>query len=320
MFRTDLLNQQAKELCEQAASNGDALDVRSTTTEGGATILDFGTDRLGTLSGGIELSRICMSGLAQISIVPSPVAGITLPFVQVITDNPVESCMASQYAGWPFSTEQYFSMCSGPARLKRGREELLQQYELTTSAPEAVGIFESQQLPDENDLQEFAEQCSCQLSDVTVCVAKTSSLPGSMQVVARSVETAMHKLFELEFDLKKVQRAVGLAPLPPTGTDDYKSMGWTNDAILYGGDVVLWIEDEEDIKELVAKLPSSSSSDFGRPFVEIFEECDRDFYKVDRLLFSPARVTVINTSSGQTITAGKLRPDLLQSSFGLIDL
>lgn len=317
MFQTDLLNQRAMQLCEQVAANDSALGVRVAKTDGGATILDFGADRLGTIAGGIELSRICMSGLAEISIIPSPVSGITLPFLQVVTDHPVEACIASQYAGWPFSTEKYFSMCSGPARLKRGREELLEQYSLTSSKQEAVGIFESQQLPDESDLEEFAEQCGCQLADVTVCVAKTSSLPGSMQVVARSVETAMHKLFELDFDLKKVKRAIGFAPVPPTGNDDYVSMGWTNDAILYGADVVIWMENVEQLDDLVERLPSSSSADFGRPFVEIFEESGRDFYNVDRMLFSPARVTVICTTSGRTLTTGALRPDLLRSSFGL---
>lgn len=318
MFQVEQLNQQALEICRDVQANAQRLNVNTVTTEQGATILDFGTNRLGTLAAGIELSRICLSGMADVSIIPGLQRDLPLPMLQVTTDFPMEACMASQYAGWPFSTEKYFSMCSGPARLKRGREEVLKQYELTTTQPAAVGIFESKELPDESDLQEFADECSCKISDVTVCVARTSSLPGSMQVVSRSIETAMHKLFELDFDLTKVQRAIGFAPIPPTGTDDYVSMGWTNDSILFGAEVVLWIDYFETLDLVMDKLPSRSSKAFGRPFIEVFEEYDRDFYKVDKMLFSPAKVTAICTATGRIATAGRLRPDLLSKSFGIL--
>ena len=134
-------------------------------------------------------------------------------------------------------------------------------------------------------------------------------------MVSRSVETAMHKLFELGFDLAKVRRGVGQAPIIPHAKDDYQAMGWTNDAILYGASVHLWIDQVEEFDDLMKNLPSESSQDFGRPFIEIFEECDRDFYKVDRMLFSPAEVTVTCLASGETKTAGKIRNDLLKASF-----
>ena len=112
-----------------------------------------------------------------------------------------------------------------------------------------------------------------------------------------------------------MQRAIGLAPIPPVGSDDYRSMGWTNDSMLYGAEVQLWVSNPDDIYSLVDQLPSSTSKDFGRPFAEIFEEYDRDFYKVDRKLFSPARVTVNCLATGKSATAGELRYDLLASSF-----
>ena len=54
-------------------------------------------------------------------IVPGEVGGRPIPVVQVVTDHPVQSCLASQYAGWAISEGKYFAMGSGPMRAVRGR-------------------------------------------------------------------------------------------------------------------------------------------------------------------------------------------------------
>ena len=309
------LNQQALTICNRIENMASQLDVIVSETSNGASIFDFGSDRLGTLNGGLELARICLANLADVSIHPYSNPDFNYPLVQVVTDFPLEACIASQYAGWPFSTEHLFSMCSGPARLSRGKEEILTKFDLNSKEDVALGIFETNQTPSAEDVEEFASQCNVQPAGVTICVAKTASLPGTMQVVARSVETLLHKLFELEFDLRKCRRAIGTAPLPPIGKDDFQSMGWTNDAILYGANVTLWVDDADDLDELMVKLPSCSSDEFGKPFIEIFESFNRDFYQVDRLLFSPACVTINCLATGKSVSAGAIRPDILAASF-----
>src|SRR5205085_9356716 len=76
---------------------------------------------------------------------------------------------------------------------------------------------------------------------LTLLVAPTISMAGTTQVVARSVETAMHKLHELKFDVTQVISGYGVAPLPPVATDFVQAIGRTNDAILYGGRVTPWV-------------------------------------------------------------------------------
>jgi methenyltetrahydromethanopterin cyclohydrolase len=152
---------------------------------------------------------------------------------------------------------------------------------------------------------------------VTLCVASTASLPGTIQVVARSVETAMHKLHELGFDLRTVKRGRGNAPLPPIAADDLTALGWTNDAILYGGSVNLSVDaDDDTIARVIERVPSSSSGDFGTPFLDIFQSYDNDFYKIDKLLFSPAKIVIENLRSGKLFEAGEIHHDVLQKSFG----
>ena len=68
--------------------------------------------------------------------------------------------------------------------------------------------------------------------------------------------------------------------------------------------------------ESTSGIPSSHSADHGRPFKDIFASYDYDFYKIDRHLFSPAVVTLVNLDTGNSFRFGHLEPDVLNQSFG----
>ena len=146
--------------------------------------------------------------------------------------------------------------------------------------------------------------------------APAASLAGTVQVVARSVETALHKLHSLKFDLSKIVSAYGTAPLPPVATKEIAAIGRANDAILYGGRVVIWVRSDDDsLVEIGPKVPSSGSPDYGEPFAAIFERYQRDFYKIDPLLFSPAQIVFHNLKTGRTHSFGTTEPNVLRRSF-----
>jgi methenyltetrahydromethanopterin cyclohydrolase len=106
------------------------------------------------------------------------------------------------------------------------------------------------------------------------------------------------------------------APLPPPSPNFITGMGRTNDAILYGGQVHLYVRGgDEAAKQLAETMPSNTSKDYGKPFAETFRAVNMDFYKIDPLLFSPARVTVSNLETGHTFAAGILKEDIINQSF-----
>ena len=128
----------------------------------------------------------------------------------------------------------------------------------------------------------------------------------------------MHKLHELEFDVRTVVSGTGCAPLPPPAKpgDMVCGIGRTNDAILYGATVTLWVDHDDDaIASVADQVPSSASRDHGRPFAEVFKEYEYDFYKVDPMLFSPAVVTIHNLRSGKSWTNGQIATEILEKSF-----
>jgi methenyltetrahydromethanopterin cyclohydrolase len=312
------LNQRSLNLLHWYRDQFDALDVRVSTSPCGASLYDFGTSHPGTLLGGRLLAEVCLAGLAEVQLTQCNLADNFLPAIQVTTDHPLQACIAGQYAGWPVSGTKYFAMGSGPARLLRGREPMLEQLQLQEESEVAVLVLEAAKLPADELLASLASECRVTPHNLHVAVARTASLAGLIQIVARSVETTLHKLFELGFDLRSVRSAVGWAPLPPVPANDLLGIGWSNDAILFGGRSHLFVETEDALLEpLKGRLTSDSSPDFGAPFIEIFERYERDFYRIDKLLFSPAQTTICNLRTGRVFTAGQLHVERLLRSFGL---
>jgi len=274
-------------------------------------VFDFGVNVRGGIQAGLLLSRICMADMAEVKLIPGQGNGPHL--IQVTTDQPALACMGSQYGGWPVSSDDFFAIGSGPIRLLRGKEKVLQQYEWSTDQQNiGVLILESARIPDGKLLQKIADEAGVSPENLLVCVAPTKSMAGSIQIVARSVESTMHKLFELKVDLNLVTSGHGTAPLPLVSADDLTAIGRTNDSIMYCGKVTLWADMPDDqIKDLGPQVPSNSSSEFGKSFKELFEACDGDFYKMDPMLFSAAEVTFVSNLSGNSFRFGELRPGMV---------
>lgn len=308
------LNELAWQKCDELAAQAERLNV-AVSTVAGTRVIDCGVKATGGLEAGRQLAEICLAGLGDVQIASGRGGEMPWPVVSVNTDQPLLACMASQYAGWQVTGEKFFAMGSGPMRAVACREPLFEQLAVRERADRVVGVLESSKLPTDEVCQKIAEQCGVAPDRVTLLAARTASMAGTVQVVARSVETALHKLHEVGYDLKNVVSGFGTAPLPPVAADDLVGIGRTNDAILYGGNVTLWVKDDDArLAEIGPRVPSSASRDFGEPFAAVFERYGRDFYKIDPLLFSPAVVTFVNLSSGKSHRFGELRPDVLARS------
>lgn len=302
------LNERALALCQSIEEQHAALGVARTTTAGGATLWDFGIDQPGGTDAGLLLARVCLADLASVELSGGAVA--------VSTEHPVAACMASQYAGWEVKGDDYFAMGSGPMRAAAGREPLFDDIGRREQPSVCVGVLESGSLPPEAVCQDIAKKCGIAPEQLTLLVAPTSSTAGTIQIVARSVETALHKLHELGFDLGRVRAGSGSAPLPPVAAKDIDAIGVTNDAVLYGGRVTLTVTgDDAPLQELGPRVPSSASADYGRPFAEVLKAYGYDFYKVDPLLFSPAEITLQNADTGNAFRFGCTNAEVLEASF-----
>ncbi len=311
------LNERAQLIADEAERNATRLRVHVTKVAG-ARVIDCGGAVQGSLAAGLLLARACLADAGEVAYVPYPVPEIGGPAVQVTTDDPVRACLASQYAGWQVTAGKFFAMGSGPMRALAAREEIFQHISAKEESPFAVGVLETHKHPTEEVVAAIVAKLPLVAEHLTLMVAPTSSIAGTTQIVARSVETALHKLHELKFDVNQVVSGYGIAPLPPVATDFVQAIGRTNDAILYGAKVVLWVRaDDEVLEHIGPKVPSAASKDHGSPFAEVFARYNGDFYKIDPLLFSPAEIEFRNLKTGRTHRFGRSEPTLLRKSFGL---
>ena len=285
-------------------------------TDAGTFIIDFGVDAPAGLWAGKLLAGLSLGGWSDVRPVHRSVAGRPWAHVTVQCDEPVRDCLLCQYAGWKIAVGDFFAMGSGPMRAAAGGEKIFAELGRPETTKPLVGVLEASTLPGDDVVRHIAEKCGVEPQDLILCVAPTASLAGCVQIAARSVETAMHKLHELGFDVWKVRSGIGTAPLAPAGGDDLTALGRTNDSILYGGSVTLWVDAEDDeLADLAPRIPSESSDQYGRPFGELFAEAGHDFYKLDPLLFAPAEVALNNLNTGRVFLAGAVREDLVRKSF-----
>lgn len=311
------LNERALTLAEELLAQSDVAGVAGQTLANGVRVIDCGIDAPGGLEAGRFFAEICMGGLGKVNFSHLTLDGWWLPALTVYTDRPVLACMGAQYAGWQVNKKDYFAMGSGPARaMIRAEEKLYAEIGYTDPGRVAVLCLEGRTMPPPEIAAYIAERAGVSPEHLTLLIAPTASVVGGVQVAARVVETGLHKLHELGFDLHQILSGVGTCPLPPVAKSDIRAIGRTNDAILYAGQVHYTVRaDDAELEQIVARVPASTSKDYGAPFYDTFKGYKFDFYQVDPLLFSPAEIFMTNVVSGRTFHAGQVNVDVLKKSF-----
>ena len=317
-FDKPSVNALANRIVEQMVLDAAALRCAVSTGAAGERLIDLGAQVPGGLEAGRRLAEVCMGGLGTVSITTAS-GHVNWPLgVVVHSTNPVIACLGSQYGGWTMSDEAtgFFALGSGPARALARKEELFKELGYVDDYHKTALVIEGDTSPPASLVTRVAADCGVTTTDLTILYAPTGSLAGGVQVCARVLEVALHKAHTLHFPLHDIIDGVGTAPLSPPIPDFVQAMGRTNDAIIYGGRVQLFVRGTNEAAEKLAlELPSRGSAAYGKPFAEIFSAVNGDFYKIDPMLFSPAAVTVSNMETGRSFHGGALAPEIVDKSF-----
>jgi methenyltetrahydromethanopterin cyclohydrolase len=315
------VNALAMPLLQALIADRDRLRLSMDWLEQRAAVIDAGIRAPGGLEAGRRIAEICMGGLGTVRLRASTNFEHWSWHVDVHSSDPVLACLGSQYAGWSLSHGEgkgaFRALGSGPGRAMGSSEELFEELGYRDRAEDTCLVIETDRVPPVELVRKVAEKCGIYEERLTLILTPTSSLAGAVQIVARVLETAIHKAHALRFPLEQIVDGAGSAPVCPPAPGFLTAMSRTNDAILFGGQVQLYVDAEDDAAETLARnLPSSACGDYGRPFGEIFKAAGYDFYRIDPMLFSPARVTVSSVRTGRSFHAGRTDPGLLQESFG----
>jgi methenyltetrahydromethanopterin cyclohydrolase len=314
------VNARASELVDRLVADAGALKIGVTRGSSGEQLIDAGSRFQGGIAAGLRIAEICMGGLGHVALTPAAVTPNWPWTVATRSSHPVIACLASQYAGWKLShnagDSSFLALGSGPARALARREPLFEKLAYVDRASSGTLVLESAVAPPAPVVEEIARDCKISPQQLTIIFAPTQSLAGSTQIAARALEVALHKALELGFPLDRIADGMAAAPLCPPHPDFVAAMGRTNDAIIYGGQVHLFVSGAAgDAKSFAELLPSRRSRDYGRSFAELFASVNGDFYAIDPMLFSPAMVIVTATETGESFRAGELNLGLLDASF-----
>jgi len=313
------VNQLAMRILNKLLENPEFYNVKIEEAKSGAIVVDAGISAEGGIEAGRLITEICMGGCSKAEITCKKYGELELQSIFVYTEHPVIATLGSQYAGWQIKEQDYSAIGSGPARaLALKPERVFREIGYRDDFNKAVMVMETDKFPPEGLLKSIANACHVSAADLVVVLTPTTSVAGAVQIAGRTIEAGVHKLSRLGLNPNAIIHACGCAPVPPTHLKFANAMARTNDAILYGGTshYTVRYDDDEKLKEIVQKAPSTASSNYGKPFIEVFKEADRDFYKVDPNLFAPAMVVIDNLKTGKTFAQGKINAKLLSESFG----
>lgn len=325
------MNELAKQIVDNIIQNKEIYNAEIFNLDNGSTLLDM---TKASWIGGKLVGEICMGGLGTVEFSSYNLDGHYIPSVNVYTSEPIISCMASQLAGWNVKLKKevekegqmkkkviFQSLGSGPARAKSKVEKIFEELDYTDDSNCAVIVFETPKLPNEEVMDIVANKCRVDPNNTYAVCAPTACLTGSIQVAARIVETGIHKLHEIKFPIDVINDGYGTTTIAPIAKDDLGAMGRTNDSISAAGLTYYTInvekDKEEELFELLKKAPASTSHSYGKPFLETFKAANYNFYDIDPGLFAPAKYTITNIKTGNSLTVGKVNHELLKQSYGL---
>jgi methenyltetrahydromethanopterin cyclohydrolase len=314
------INQMAWEKAQKFIDNPELYGVTVSKSTAGATIIDAGVNAPGGFQAGKKLTELCLGGAGKAQLGFKTYGDLTFPSITVSSDHPAIAMLGSQFAGWRIKEpDGTIAIGSGPVRaLALKPKDVFEEIAYKDTSEKAVITIESNVLPSDTLIEKVTAASGVSPQNLIAVVAPTASIAGLTQVAGRVVEVGIHKLRTLGLSPKVIRYATGYAPIPPMGKDFEVAMARTNDAILYGGTVYCTVDynDEAALQKIVDQAPSLASKDYGKPFLQIFREADKDFYKIDHGLFAPAVLMINNAKTGKTFKAGKINPKVLAESLG----
>lgn len=312
------VNQEAAKIVkEKIIPNAEKLNSEVIHLNNGTTVVDMGINTGGSWTAAKLFIQATIGGLGEVKFGRYKVGEINLPSIEVYIDKPREATLSSQFSGWKLPGEglEINPIGSGPARAIAKNDIFSQSVKYQDKHHETVFGAQTTVLPDEELANLIAEECNINPENLYILAATTGSLTGTIQVCSRTVEASMWRLERKGFDITTVISGTGRSPIPPQSKDELTGMDRVNTALLYGASVHYVVDwKDEKIEEIIDELPLSASKLYGRPFIEVFEEGDRDFYKVNKDIHTIARFVITNIHSGNTFSAGEIRQDMLIDS------
>jgi methenyltetrahydromethanopterin cyclohydrolase len=315
MYEKISLTKEALPFLRKILDNSDRLNV-VVSEQNGAKIIDCGLNTIGSIEAGILFTKISLGGLATVSVGYDNNSSFTAPTVQVTTAHPVLATLGCQAASWNINKKGFFGMACGPGRAlaqKPSRSYKLLNYQDNNS--KGIICLEADKMPTDEVIDYLAEKCSVNKENLFLLLIKTNCLVEFVQMAARAIELGIFRLVEqLGYAKEKVLHAIGTGIIPSVSDNKEIANDRVNNGLIYGTRLHLSIrsDPEDDLTELLPKVPSNASSSYGKRFQILFEEAGKDFANFDLTLLAPSELVVNDFRTGKKYHYGKIDTQFLE--------
>ena len=295
------------------------LGCAETILPSGAVVIDMGIDAPGSWEAGRLFTLVTLGGIGEVTFGTLPVKDHVIPSVNVSLGRPHEASLSSQFSAWkvaPSGDYQLPGFASGPARAITRDDAIAQMWPYQDKFEKTALAVQTAELPGEELVEEVSRKCGVKPENVYILAAKTGSLVGCIQIAARMPEVSLWGLGFFGFPIEKVLSFSGSGVVPPVCADELIAMDRVNSSTLFGS-VARYVVDCED-SEIEAVLPHMTcdqTKHFNRPFGEIYEEAERDIFKMDLDVHKVAVFEITNLRTGRTYKQGRFNEELLLKSF-----
>ena len=308
------LAKEALPIVNEMIENAEKLKVKIVKINN-ATVIDCGIEAEGSIEAGLLFTKISLGGIADVHL-NFPIDDSIFPAVQVATSFPVLATLGCQAASWNINKGDFFGMVCGPGRaLAQKPSKIYKLIDYKDENNTAILCIESDKLPTEEIIDYIAEKCHVDKKNLFILMIKTACIVEYIQMAGRAIELGVFRLVEqIGFAKEKILHAIGTGFIPPLSGDANASNDRVNNALIYGTKLLLVVESDsnDNLEELVAKLPSKSSNNYGKKFLELFNEAGKDFANFDLTILAPTEIIVNDIRTGKTYHEGKLNLKILK--------
>jgi|TARA_B100001971_G_scaffold121398_1_gene111822 methenyltetrahydromethanopterin cyclohydrolase len=294
----------------------DELQIEVSTTSAGATVIDMGLEVPGSWEAGRLYAEATMGGLAAVAFGEFELSDETLRSVEVRTEYPVEACWVAQKHADHRAGDPDDVILAGPAKaLLWPPDPSVAEAGYVEQHRQAVAPLQIERPVNDSDISWLSQSCGLDPKDVFVLVAPTTSLVCAIQVAARSVDNAMHRMHSAGIELFEVKSLEGSAPVPPPSTDELVALGRINDSLMYGTTVNTIVRSVVDFNVVAEEVTTQPADSAGRLFLEIFDAAGNRFHNVPLEVFCISMFTIADPTLGMSVSVGAIDHDLLWTSF-----
>ncbi len=249
------VNARAGKLVEELVASATALRCAVTIGEAGERRIDLGASVHGGLEAGRRLGEICMGGLGTVSITSASGLERWPLGVVVHSTNPVIACLGEpvRRLDHPGAGD---AVSSPSARVPRARSRASRSSTrssatsiITTRRPSSSRATRRRRPPSRARSRRPAA-CNPPISPFSTRRRAASPAPcRSRPACSRSRST---RRMRCTSRFEHIVDGFGVAPIAPPIPDFVKAMGRTNDAIIYGGRIQLFVRGPDDAAKKLA--------------------------------------------------------------------